>query len=437
MASEPTADEAGRLPREETPVAPADPPTAPWPRPEAGPPSGEAARPGAPTVPGYELLKVLGRGGMGVVYLARQAGFDRLVALKMLLAGAHADAEQMDRFRREAEAVGRLRRPGIVEVFAFGESGGCPYFSLEYLEGGSLADRLRAGPLPPREAAELVAALAEAVQYAHEQGVVHRDLKPANVLFTADGAPKIADFGLAKTLDGDTLTRTGAVLGTPGYMAPEQAGGRSQEIGPATDVHALGAILYECLTGRPPFQATTPMLTLVQVMNDVPMKPSQLQPGTPRDLEAICMKCLEKQPGRRYPSARALAEDLRRFLSGERTHARLSWRPRPLRWAGALAAVVLICVVLHFLNQWLHLDRVIPRPNRLLAENVLPALFLTSLAVTTTLGYLGWRMYALALRLFGRRGRHDPLRLPPLGCFLATGFIFALLLTTVGFILLR
>jgi serine/threonine-protein kinase len=346
---------------------------------------------------------------MAVVYLARQAGFNRLVALKMVLAGAHADAAQTDRFRREARAVGRLRHPGIVEAFAFGESDGCPYFSLEYLEGGSLADRLRGRPLPPCEAAELVAALAEAVQYAHEQGVVHRDLKPANVLFTAEGAPKITDFGLAKTLDGDDLTRTGAVLGTPSYMAPEQAGGRSKEVGPATDVYALGAILYECLTGRPPFQAPTPLLTVAQVMNNAPAQPSRFQPRTPRNLAAICLTCLEKQPGRRYPTAQALAEDLRRFLGGERTQARLTWRaPRPWVWAAAIASVLLICVLLHYLNQRLRMDMVVPVSSELLRQNWLPILFLLGLAVLT-LGYVAWEAFALAWRRFGARRKRDGL----------------------------
>ena len=252
-----------------------------------------------PSVPGYEILGELGRGGMGVVYKARQLGFNRVVALKMILSGAHAGTEERERFRTEAEAVARLQHPNIVQVHEVGEHEGRPFFSMEFCRGGGLNRKLAGTPLPPAEAARLVETLAQAVQAAHQQNVVHRDLKPANVLLAEDGTPKITDFGLARKLDEAGQTRTGEVMGTPSYMAPEQAGGRSKEIGPAADVYALGAILYECLTGRPPFRSPTDVDTVMQVLSDDPVPPRRLQSKTPRDLETICLKCLEKQPARR------------------------------------------------------------------------------------------------------------------------------------------
>jgi WD40 repeat protein len=289
----------------------------------------------APAVPGYEIVAELGRGGMGVVYQARQTALDRTVALKMILAGAHAGTEERRRFQAEAEAAARLQHPNIVQVHEVGEAAGLPYCSLEFCPGGSLADRLRGEPLPPREAAALVETLARAVQAAHAAGVVHRDLKPANVLLAADGTPKISDFGLAKRLDGQPgQTATGAVVGTPSYMAPEQAGGKSKDIGPAADVYALGAILYELLTGRPPFRAASPLDTLLLVVSEEPVPPSRLQPGVPRDLEAVVLKCLEKDPARRYSAAQKLAEELSRFGAGEPVQARpMSSAERALRWA--------------------------------------------------------------------------------------------------------
>jgi serine/threonine protein kinase/WD40 repeat protein len=268
-------------------------------------------------VPGYEVLGELGRGGMGVVYKARQVGLDRLVALKVVLAGAGAGPEDLARFRREAEAVARLRHPNVVEIYQVGETGGLPYFAMELCGGGSLAQQLAGGPLAPRRAAELVETLARAVQAAHEAGVVHRDLKPANVLLAQDGTPKVTDFGLAKKLDGTSeLTATGAIVGTPSYMAPEQASGDGKRVGPAADVYALGAVLYACLAGRPPFQAGTQVDTLLQVLTDRPVPPGQLRPGVPADLEAICLRCLEKNPGKRFAGAAELADALRRFLDG-------------------------------------------------------------------------------------------------------------------------
>jgi tetratricopeptide (TPR) repeat protein/tRNA A-37 threonylcarbamoyl transferase component Bud32 len=274
------------------------------------------------SVIGYEILGELGRGGMGVVYKARQVKADRLVALKMILAGAHASEQDLNRFRTEAHAVARMQHPNIVQVYEVGEQDALPFFSLEFLEGGSLADRLDGTPWPASKAAELVETLARAMQAAHDKGIVHRDLKPANILLTTDGTPKITDFGLAKRLDSAGQTQTGAIMGTPSYMAPEQAGGKGKEVGPAADVYALGAILYELLTGRPPFGAETPLDTVLQVINDEPVAPSRLQSKTPRDLETICLKCLEKSSLKRYPRTEALAEDLRRFQTGQPLLAR-------------------------------------------------------------------------------------------------------------------
>ncbi|HLJ93483.1 MAG TPA: protein kinase [Gemmataceae bacterium] len=302
------------------------------------------------TVPGYEILGELGRGGMGVVYKARHLQLKRLAALKMILGGAHASADQLARFRSEAEAAARLQHPNIVQIYEVGEHNGLPYFALEFMDGGSLSQRLRVSPLPPHGAAELVAMLGQAMHTAHEAGVIHRDLKPDNVLLTRWGSCKITDFGLAKQLDDDSAkTKSDVIIGTPSYMAPEQAMGKTREIGPLSDVYALGAILYECLTGRPPFKAATMMETLVQVRTEEPVPPRRLQPKLPRDLETICLKCLEKQPHRRYSSARALADDLKRFLGSEPIRARRvqPWE-RAAKWmrrrptAAALIGVLMV-----------------------------------------------------------------------------------------------
>jgi WD40 repeat protein len=287
-----------------------------------------------PLVPGYEVLEELGRGGMGVVYKGKQVKLNRLVALKMILAGSHAGEEDLARFRTEAEAIARLQHPNIVQVFEVGEHEGKPFFSLEFCPGGSLDKDLGGTPLRPRKAASLVETLALAMQAAHRRGIVHRDLKPANVLLLRDGTPKITDFGLAKKLDEAGQTASGAVMGTPSYMAPEQASGKSKEIGPATDVYALGAILYECLTGRPPFKAATPLDTILQVVADAPVPPTQLNAQVPPDLETICLKCLQKDPRQRYASAAKLAKDLGRFLDGEPIQARPVGRlERAIKWA--------------------------------------------------------------------------------------------------------
>jgi WD40 repeat protein len=291
---------------------------------------------------------------MGVVYRARQAALDRLVALKMILHAEHAGQAERRRFQTEAQAVARLQHPNIVQVYEVGESAGRPYFSLEFCGGGSLADQFDGTPWEAQRAARLVQTLARAMQAAHAAGVVHRDLKPANVLLTADGTPKVTDFGLARRLDVPGQTQTGAVMGTPSYMAPEQAAGKSHETGPAGDVYALGAILYECLTGRPPFKAATPLETVKQVVADEPVPVRRLHPKVPRDLETVCHKCLEKDPKRRYSSAAALADDLERFLTGKPVTARpLSGLRRALRWvrrrpwqAALVAAAVVVVLAL-------------------------------------------------------------------------------------------
>ncbi len=341
----------------------------------------EVVEPGI-RVPGYEILGELGRGGMGIVYKARQLSLNRLVALKMLRAGGHLDPDRVARFRRETEVAARLQHPSIVQIFEVGESDGVAYFSMEFVDGGNLAQRLAGYPQPPIQAAPLVEVVARCVHAAHEKGIVHRDLKPANILLsTASGQgvevipfghPKVSDFGLAKLLQiegvsglgGDYQTASGAVMGTPSYMAPEQAEGNLQEIGPATDIHALGAILYETLTGRPPFMGRTLVETLEQARTHEPVSPRRLISSIPRDLETICLKCLHKDPHKRYASARDLADDLQRFLNVEPITARLPGRiERIWRWcrrkplaaslmaALALVVVVAFCTVSGF---WLH-----------------------------------------------------------------------------------
>lgn len=311
----------------------------------------------APSVPGYEILGELGRGGMGVVYQARQVGLNRTVALKMILTGAHAGTAALARFRAEAEAIAQLQHPNLIHIYEIGDCKGLPFFSLEFVEGGSLDRRIDGTPWKPREAARLVESLARAIHEAHRKGVIHRDLKPANILLTGDGTPKITDFGLAKRLDSASgQTHTGALLGTPSYMAPEQAEGKIHELGPAADTYALGTILYELLTGRPPFRAATPLETAKLVVTAEPVPPARLQPGLPRDIETICLKCLQKEPHRRYPDAAALARDLGHFLAGEPIEARrvgpitraIKWsqrRPALAGLLGALLAVIALGVV--------------------------------------------------------------------------------------------
>jgi WD40 repeat protein len=330
-------------------------------------------------LPGYQILEVLGRGGMGVVYKARQVGLNRLVALKVVLAGAHASPEDMVRFLAEAEAAAQLHHPNIVQIYHVGRHGEVPFFSLEFIDGGSLAQRLNGAPQQPRAAARLIECLARAVHVAHEHGIVHRDIKPANILLasvvrcpssvatageasgadngpgTSDyGQPKLTDFGLAKRVEaGSGLTQTGTILGTPSYMAPEQAATK-KDLGPAADIYSLGTILYEMLTGRPPFRGPTPVDTILQVLSQEPVSPARLQPSCPRDLETICLKCLHKEPGKRYATALALAEDLERFLTDRPILARRTGAlERTRRWcrrnpvlAGMAATLALLLVVL-------------------------------------------------------------------------------------------
>ena len=266
----------------------------------------------------YKLLHEIARGGMGVIYKARQVRLNRIVALKMILTGQLASEADLVRFRTEAEAAAALQHPNIVAVHEVGEHEGQCYFTMDFVEGQSLASLIRESPLSAVRAAHYVRTLAEAMQYAHEKGTLHRDLKPANVLIDRFDKPQITDFGLAKRIAGGSdLTGTGQILGTPSYMPPEQAQGKHDQIGPPSDVYALGAILYELLTGRPPFRAETPLDTLMQVLDAEPAAPRLLNPTVPRDLEDICLKCLEKAPHARYPSAQALADDLGAFLRGE------------------------------------------------------------------------------------------------------------------------
>ncbi len=306
-----------------------------------------------PQIPGFEILGELGRGGMGVVYKANQVKLKRVVALKMILIGELASAEDLHRFRREAEAIARLQHPAIVQVFEIGEVAGNPYYALEFCEGGSLADWLARTPPTPNEAARVLEILARAVHVAHEKGIVHRDLKPANVLLTREGAPKITDFGLVKKLDDASKTQSGVILGTPSYMAPEQAAGHSSKVGPAADIYALGTILYELLTRRPPFRASSTLELLMQVIHEDPIAPSLLQGSIPPDLETICLKCLHKDPRKRYPNAHELAEDLLRYQHGVPIQARrISPLERLWRWcwrhptvAGLTAAVLLLLLM--------------------------------------------------------------------------------------------
>ena len=319
-----------------------------------------------PVLPGYDVLGILGHGGMGIVFKARQLKANRLVALKMIRAVEHASSHDRLRFQIETEAVARLQHPNIVQLYEVGEIAGQPFFSLEFCPGGTLELQLKEQQPAPREAAELVETMARAMHYAHLRGVVHRDLKPANVLFVGEppGAdatgiarrvPKINDFGLAKRLDdeGRAVSLSGTIMGTPAYMAPEQAAGKVRDTGPSADVYALGAILYECLSGRPPFHGATTLETLRQVLHDEPVPLSRLVKKLPHDLATICHKCLAKEPSRRYADAAALADDLRRFRDGEPIQARpIGLFERMVRWArrrpaaaAALAATMLALVV--------------------------------------------------------------------------------------------
>lgn len=323
----------------------------------------------------YELLEEVARGGMGVVYKARQVSLNRIVAVKMILAGQFADESAVRRFRQEAEAAANLDHPHIVPVFEVGEHAGQQYFSMGFIAGQSLAEKLLAGPLSPREAAELMEKVARAVQYAHDKGVIHRDLKPANVLLDQEGRPRVTDFGLAKlSAREESLTETGQAIGTPGYMPPEQVEGKSA--GPQSDVYGIGAILYALLTGRPPFQAATLIETLQQVRHSEPVPPRQLNPSVPRDLDTIVRKCLEKWPEWRYATAQELADELSRFLAGEAIHARRpGWAEQAVRWIGKQRRSVALAV-----------------------GAVAATLVLTIVGMTGWLWYQDWRLGRLTLK---------------------------------------
>ncbi|HMF13292.1 MAG TPA: serine/threonine-protein kinase, partial [Gemmataceae bacterium] len=310
--------------------------------------SGPAGAADLPCVPGYEILSELGRGAMGVVYKARQIALNRLVALKMLHTSWRTNAAQRARFRVEVETIALLQHPNIVQVYDVGTHEGRPFFIMEFLEGGSLADSCQGRPQQANAAAELVETLARAMFAVHAKGIVHRDLKPSNIVRTADGRPKITDFGLARH-EATGLTATGDLLGTPSYMSPEQAAGKVREVGSAADVYALGAILYEQLTGRPPFRGVSMMDVVRQVQDSDPVAPRRMEARTPRDLETICLKCLRKESGRRYATAGELADDLRRFRNGEPIQARPpAWPERLARWVRRhpAAAVLLVAVAL-------------------------------------------------------------------------------------------
>jgi eukaryotic-like serine/threonine-protein kinase len=340
-----------RINRVAAPLQPADPTDAPT----MGHRSAPAGALGTIRYFGdYELLELIARGGMGVVYKAKQVSANRIVAVKLILAGALSSADEVRRFRSEAEAAANLDHPHIVPLYEVGEHDGQHFYSMKYVEGGSLAADRRSARADLRSAAKLVVTIARAVHYAHQRGIIHRDLKPANILIDAAGLPFVTDFGLAKRVESDAgLTQSGAIVGTPSYMAPEQAAGRGKRVGPAADVYALGAILYESLTGQPPFKEATPLDTLMQVVSSEPVPPRQLQPKVPRDLETICLKCLRKEPEQRYDSAAALADDLERWLAGEPIAARPVGRAeRAWKWvrrnpvvAALVAAVVLAVVV--------------------------------------------------------------------------------------------
>ncbi len=302
-----------------------------------------------PVIPGYQIETVLGRGGMGVVYKARHLKLNRSVAIKMLLCGELAGSEEWNSLIREAQAVAGLTHGNIVQVHDVGDLDGLPYFTMEFMEGGSLAQKLHGVPQPAREAASMMVLLARAIHAAHQGGVVHRDLKPSNVLLTSDGTLKITDFGLARRLEnGGAVSMKAARVGTPSYMAPEQAMGKVGAFCPSVDIYSLGAILYEMLTGRPPFKGETASETQRQLISEEPVPPQRLNRKAPCDLQTICLKCLRKDPARRYPSAAALAEDLTRFLEGRPIQARPpSWAGHVWRWvrrepaAAALVATAL------------------------------------------------------------------------------------------------
>jgi serine/threonine protein kinase len=323
----------------------------------------------------YAGLVEIGRGGMSIVYRALQRDLGRTVAVKKLLAGGEADAELLTRFQNEAEAVAKLSHPNIVQIFQTGQTPQGPYFILEFVAGGTLRQKMADGPTKPQDAARLIETIARAMAVAHDEGIIHRDLKPGNILLTKEGVPKVADFGLAKRLETPSVTRTGEIMGTPSYMAPEQAQGSSRQVTAAADIYALGAILYEMLTGRPPHRGADAMETVYQVLHDDPITPRKLTAAIPVDLETISMKCLEKAPAKRYKSMEALADDLRRYLRGEPILAKPTpawqrvqkWIHRYPGWAAVvlifvLSAATIVTVSLVY-NQYLIVERDLAEEN--------------------------------------------------------------------------
>jgi eukaryotic-like serine/threonine-protein kinase len=323
----------------------------------------------------YELLEEVGRGGMGVVFKARQKSLNRIVALKMILKGELASIADLARFRAEAESAARLEHPNIITVHEVNSIDGQAYFSMKYVEGKTLSSLLADGPLPPRDAARQVATIARAVDHAHQQGILHRDLKPSNVLLDAQGQLYVTDFGLAKRVEGGpSLTRSGAIVGTPSYMAPEQAAGSRGTLGPASDVYSLGTMLYELLTGRPPFQAASALDTIMMVLDQEPVPPRRLNPAVSRELEIICLKCLEKSPDQRYPTAAELADDLDAHLAGNPISARPSnvfyfmsqmLREKPqaavmenwgVLWMAHSVKIFAICLITMAMAQYWHIE---------------------------------------------------------------------------------
>ncbi len=330
----------------------------------------------------YQLLEEIGRGGMGVVYKARQCSLDRTVALKMILRGELASADELSRFRSEAEAAAALNHRNIVPVYEVGQHEGHAYFSMQYIEGDNLAVRMSAGPLPPREAAKIVAGAARALQAAHLHGILHRDIKPSNILVHPEGQPLVTDFGLAKRVTAQqSLTLSGDILGTPSYLAPEQAAGNRGALAPATDVYSLGAVLYQALTGRPPFQAATPLDTIMLVLEQDPLPPRLLNPRADRELEMVALRCLQKPPELRYPTAAALADDLEAYLRGEPISARVGsfaavlarWFREThhvsvlenwgLLWMWHAVVLLALCLLTNYMH-WIGFDR--PEPYLLL-----------------------------------------------------------------------
>jgi len=361
----------------------------------------ESNRGGRPVPPGeeqlgdYLLLEEIARGGMGIVYKALQQSLGRQVALKMILSGSLASPAERERFRREAQLAAGLDHPNIVPIYEVDELDGVPFFSMKLVDGGNLSQQISRYARNPRATARLMAKLAAAVHYAHGKGFFHCDLKPSNILIDRDGQPQITDFGLARRVSEDSsLTATGAILGTPSYMAPEQAAGHRRSIGPGTDVYGLGAILYELLAGRPPFRTPTMMETVVQVLERDPVPPHELAPGLPHELETICLKCLEKMPEDRYPSAQALADDLERFLQGDPVEATgvfqsiRRWTRREPEVVSRLGGLTAVAMITEF-NHWAFS----PNPNHGVHYRVQATLLLWAISavVFQILWRKGWR----------------------------------------------